>query len=88
MFLKETWNGDIKGRRCAHGRPQRINKSKAGTTSPTVITDSLFITCSMEAREGRDATVDIPGAFLQKAVSKDTFIKLQGSMVHTLVAIG
>ena len=88
MFLKEKWNGDIKGRGCADGRPQRLYKSKEETASPTIITESLFITCSMEAREGRDvAIVDIPGTFLQTAASKDTFIKLQGSMVHTLVAI-
>ena len=88
MFLKQKWNGDIKGRGCADGRPQKLYMAKEDTTSPTVITESLFITCSMEAREGRDvATVDIPGAFLQTAASKDTYIKLQGSMVHTLVAI-
>ena len=53
-----------------------------------VITESLFFTCSIDARENRDVAVaDIPGAFLQTKVSKGTSIKLQGPMVQTLITI-
>lgn len=73
---------------CADGRPQRVYKTKAETYSQRVITKSLFIICSIETREnGEVATVDIHGVFLQTKASKDTFIKLQGSMVHTLLSI-
>ena len=65
MFLKLKWNGDVKGRGCSDGRPQRVYKTKQETSSPMVITESLFITCSIDARENRDVAVaDIPGAFL------------------------
>lgn len=44
MFLKQKRNGDIKGRGCADGRPQRLYKSKSETSSPTATTESVFIT--------------------------------------------
>ena len=88
MFLKMKRNGDIKERGCADGRPQRIYKSKEETYSPTVATESIFITAMIDAQEGRDvAHVDIPGAFLQTAASEGTFIKLKGAMVETLLKI-
>ena len=65
MFLKQNRNGDIKGRGCADGLPERVYKSKLETSSPTVCTESVFIGCAMDAKEGRDvAHVDIPCAFL------------------------
>ena len=36
MFLKEKWNGDIKGRGCDDGLLQRLYKSKEETALPTV----------------------------------------------------
>ena len=88
MFLKRKRSGDIKGRGCADGRPQRVYKTKMETSSPTVFTESIFIGSAMDAMEGRDvAHVDIPGAFLQTAASDDTIIRLQGVLVHTLLKI-
>ena len=66
MFLKEKRSGNIKGRGCADGRKQRLYKSKDETSSPTVTTESIFLTCMIDAAEDRDvATCDIPGAFMQ-----------------------
>ena len=88
MFLKKKRNGDIKGRGCADGRPQRVYMSKSETSSPTVFTESIFIGSAMDAKEGRDvAHVDIPGAFLQTEASHNTIIKLQGVLVITLTKI-
>ena len=88
MFLKQKRNGDIKGRSCADGRPQRLYKTKAETSSPTAAIKSVLITGLIDAQEGRDvAVVDIPGAFLQTKASDDTIIKLQGSIVKIMLKI-
>ena len=88
IFLKEKRNGDIKGRGCADGRPQRLFKSKEETSSPTAITESIFITGLIDAQENRDvAIVDIPGAFLQTNASSNTIIKLQGAIVKIMLKI-
>ena len=88
IFLKQKRNRDIKGRGCADGRPQRLYKSKAETSSPTAATESVFITGLIDAQENRDVTVvDIPGAFLQTAASDNTIIKLQGAIVKILLKV-
>ena len=85
MFLKEK-NGDIKGRGCTNGRPQRLYKSKAETSSLTAIIESVFITGLIEAQESRDvAVVGIPGAFLQTKASNGTIIKLQDATVKIML---
>ena len=43
MFLKRKRNGDIKGRGCPDGLPQRFYKSKLETSSPNVCPESIFI---------------------------------------------
>ncbi len=64
MFLKEKRSGKIKGRGCADGRKQRLYKTKEETSAPTVAIESLFLTCTIDAKERRTvATTDIPGAF-------------------------
>ena len=88
MFLKQKRNGDIKGRGCADGRPQRLYKQKSETSSPTAAIESIFITGLIDAQENRDvAIVDIPGAFLQTAASDNTIIKLQGAIVKIMLKI-
>ena len=48
IFLKEKETlGDIKGRTCVNGAPQREYIKKEDAASPTVATDSLFITGAM-----------------------------------------
>ena len=88
MFLKKKRNGMIKGRGCANGRPQRIYKTQAETSSPIASIESIFITSVMNAREGRDlAYVEVPGTFLQTKASDGTYIKLQGAAVQALLQI-
>ena len=65
MFLKRKRTSDIKARGCADGQPQREFILKEESSSPTVSTYALFISCAMDAMEGRQVvTCDIPGAFL------------------------
>ena len=66
MFLKRKRTSDIKARGNADGRPQREFISKEESSSPTVSTYALFMSCAMDAMKGRQVvTRDIPGAFLQ-----------------------
>ena len=90
MFLKlKSDEVKIKGRGCADGRKHREWISKEDTTSPTVSTGGLMLSCMIDEMEGREvATSDIPGAFLQTDYEKgDIYIKLEGAMVTLLEEI-
>ena len=90
MFLKlKSDYITIKGRGCADGRKQRDWLSKEDTSSPTVSTEYIMLSCIIYAMEGRQvATADIPGASLQDEYNKgDINIKLEGAMVTLLEEI-
>jgi hypothetical protein len=88
MFLKEKRCGTIKGRGCADGRSQREYMSKQETSSPTVATESLILTCVINAIEKRDvATCDIPGAFMQSDMKGKVVMKLEGVMAEVILKI-
>jgi hypothetical protein len=53
MFLKEKRDGTVKGRTCADGRKQRETAEPGAATSPTVSLESVLITSTIEAYEGR-----------------------------------
>ena len=66
MYISKKRCGRIEARGCADGRKQRSYMTKEETSSPTVATESLMLSCAIDAREQRDvATVDIPVAFIQ-----------------------
>ena len=66
MLLKQKRCRIIKGRGCADGRNQRMYMSKEDTSSPTVTTEGLLLSCVIDAKEGRDvAMTEIPGGFMQ-----------------------
>lgn len=61
--------------------------SKYDITSPTAYLKSLFLTASIDGKEGRKvAAVDVPGAFLQTDQDDDKIIHfcLQGEMTLLL----
>ena len=61
--------GKVKARGCADGRPQRAYADKSESSSPTVATESIVLTCAIHAMENRAvAVIDIPGAFMQANV--------------------
>ena len=63
MFLKQEICRKIKGRGCADGRKQRKYLTKDDASAPTVATESLFLTCFIDATENcKVTTIDILGA--------------------------
>ncbi len=91
MFLKEKRDGKTKGRTVAGGNKQRGYIQKEDASSPTVATESVLLTCIIDAEEGRDvAVIDIPNACIQTCVvdEKDmAFIKIRGVLVDILVEL-
>jgi hypothetical protein len=72
MFLNKKRDGKIKGRTVAGGNKQRDNISKEDASSPTVATESVLLSCFIDAEEERDvAVIDIPNAFVQTHVEDD-----------------
>ena len=55
MFITEKRNGDIKARKVADGSKQRTygGYDKSDGSSPTVATDSIFLTGVIDAKEQR-----------------------------------
>eukprot|EP00957_Ditylum_brightwellii_P066274 5030139-Ditylum_brightwellii.AAC.1 len=67
MFIVEKKNGDIKARKCAVGSKQQTYPGyvKSEQASPTVSTDGVIITFTIEAHQGQDISIaDLPNAFL------------------------
>lgn len=88
MFLKEKRCGTIKGRGCADGRKQRLYKTKEETSSPTVRTESLLLSCVIDAKEGRHVvTCDVPGAFMQVDVDEVVHVRLVGPLAELLTKV-
>jgi hypothetical protein len=84
MFLKEKRCGTIEGRGCADGCKQRDHM----TSSPTVATEALLLTCVIDTIEGRKvATCDIPGAFMQSDMKGKVVMKLEGVMAEVILKI-
>jgi hypothetical protein len=85
MFLKQKRCGRIKGRGCADGRKQRLYKTKEETSAPTVAIESLFLTCTIDAKERRTVTTtDIPGAFMQTDIDEVIHVRLEGPLATLL----
>ena len=85
MFLKQKRTGQIKGRGCADGRKQRLNTPKDAASSPTVATESVLLSCVIDAKERRDvATVDIPGVFMQGDQDGTVHMRLEGTLAELL----
>ncbi len=53
LFLKEKQRGDVKGLACVNGVPQQAFIPKEEAASPTVSTESTFITASIAVSEKR-----------------------------------
>jgi hypothetical protein len=92
IFLVEKRDGRVKARTCANGSTQRVYMSKEEAASPTVLTESILLTATIEAKEGRDVmTVDIPNAFIQTDIestkSERVIMKIKGALVDMLVQL-
>ena len=89
MFLKEKRDSLVKAHLCADGRKQKDGTwAKQYTTSPTVATESVFITAVINTHEGRDvACFDIPGTFLHADVDEDIAMVLKGRLAELMVQV-
>jgi hypothetical protein len=86
MFLKENRDKTVKGQFCADGRKQRGDWTKQETTSPTISTESVFLTSIIEAHEGQDVPCyDIPGTFLHADSDIDITMVLKGRLAELMV---
>ena len=70
---------------------QRGYISKEDASSPTVASESVLLSCVIDAEEGRDvAVIDIPNAFIQTRVEDEkdmAIIKIRGILVDILVGL-
>lgn len=88
MFLKRKRCGRIKGRGCADGRKLRLYRTKEETSAPTVAIESLFLSCTIDARERRTVvTTDIPGTFMQTDVDEVIHVRLEGPLASILAKV-
>ena len=56
--------------------------------SPTVATESVFLTAVINALEGRDvAIINVPGAFMQANMDKLVHVRFTGKMVDLLMEV-
>ena len=88
MFLTKKRCGKIKARACANGSKQRSYIPKEDVASPTVGTDSVFITSAIEVHEKRHViTKDIPGTFLHTETDEEIHMLLRGDLAELMVSM-
>jgi hypothetical protein len=88
LFLKEKQTGQIKGRACINGAPQRVYIPKEEAALPTISTESTFITAAITASENRKVRCyDVPSVFVNTDVDKDVLMVLKGKPATMLLNI-
>ena len=93
MMLTQKRDGQIKARGVVDGSTQRNDKryKKENNASPTVHTNSVLISCTIDAHKERDvAAINVPGAYLHSNLKrKDSTIlmQLKGKVAELLVML-
>lgn len=88
MYLNQKHCRKIKARGHADSRPQQVYITKEEVRSPTVMLESLLLSCVIDAKEGCNvAMVDILGAFMQVDIDNETYIRLKGDMASIMATI-
>ena len=93
MLVTQKRSGEFKGRLAYNGKPTRQWVSKEDKSSPTCYTESILLTCGVDAAEGRDImSLDIPNAFVQtdmpeKEVGERIIMKVRGKLVEWLIEL-
>ena len=94
LFLTENRDGTIKGRAVYNGKPTRDWLSKEDANSPTAALESVMLTATIDAHEGRDVMVmDIPNAFIQATMPEPkegedrVTMKITGVLVDMMIEI-
>eukprot|EP00804_Cyclotella_cryptica_P024335 CCRYP_015328-RA/>CCRYP_015328-RA protein AED:0.38 eAED:0.07 QI:0/0/0/0.66/0.5/0.33/3/0/529 len=85
IFLKEKESGEVKGRTCINGAPQRQYIRKEDAASPY---DSVFLTGAVDAYQRRDvAFIDLPGAFLHTLTDEKVIMVLRGELCELMCLV-
>ena len=90
IIITEKRNGDIKARKVADGSKQRTYTwyEKSDGSSPTVVTDSIFLMGVVDARERRAiAILDITNDFLHVTNDENFLMLLRGKLAEMMVAV-
>ncbi len=90
MNILEKCDERVQARACADGSKEQrqTGYKKEDGTSPTVATNSIMITATIDAHERCNAaTIDIPGAFLNAYNDKETFMLLRGRLTELKVHV-
>ena len=92
IFLAEKRDGRVKGRACTNGALQSDYIPKEDAASPTISTESILLTGTIEAKERRDIlTSDVPHAFVQTDMEKidneKVIMKIRGPLVEMLISL-
>ena len=65
MLITRKKSGEVKSRLAYNGKPTQGWIEDEDKASPTVLTESLFVTCAIDSYEERDVMIiDIPNAFI------------------------
>ena len=93
MLLTRKKTGDVKGRLAFNGAPTRNWITSEDKSSPTVLNESLKLTCTVDAYQNRDVmSMDVPNAYLhatlpEKEIGERVVMKIRGKLVDWLVEI-
>jgi len=94
MFLTEKRSGTVKARMVYNGKPTREWLSREDAASPTAALESILLTATIDAKEGRDVmTADVPSAYIQcpipegKAGSDRIMMRISGVLADMLVEL-
>ena len=76
------------GRGCADGCKQCVYKLKEETSSPTMSTEALFLTCIINTIERHClATCNVPSAFMQTDIDEQIHVHLDGELAMLLIKV-
>jgi hypothetical protein len=91
MFITKKRDGNLKARKVAGGNKQHGCIEKEDASSPTVATESVLLSCTIDAMKTWEVcVVDIPNAFVQTCVEEkkeQTLVRICGDLVSMLVKI-
>ena len=90
VFIAKKRNGDIKARKVADGSKQRTydGYDKSDGSSPTVATDSIFLTGVIDAKKLRViAILDIANVFLHAENDKKILMLLCGRLAKMMLQV-
>jgi hypothetical protein len=86
MFLKEKWDGSIKGRACDDGWKQHDTDVPGDATSPTVSLEAVLIAATIDVFEECDVViVDVPVAFLSANMDEEVLMTIRGRLAELMV---